>query len=581
MSDASNQGGPEPERPRVSLFGRRAKLRSPAESLQPQAAPPPPAPPARKKRREGLSRLSGLLSFVLIIAIIAFSGFAWAMLQARRPGPLAADKTFVISREDDGGSIPDQLERAGIIDSPLWFNLTLLVDGNRGKLKRGEFMFRQHASLRDVENVLVYGKPVLHKVTIPEGLTSDQVVQRLRDNDVFVGDVKEVPREGSILPETYEFERGVPRAKVLQVMEQAQAKAVDDIWKKRAPDLPIRSPGELVTLASIVEKETGRADERPRVAGVFINRLQKRMRLESDPTIVYGLVGGKGTLGHSISKSELNQPTPYNTYLIEGLPPGPIANPGKAAMEAVANPSRTQDLFFVADGTGGHAFADTLEQHQKNVLRWRQIEKDAKDRLAPDATPTAPAAAPANKVHGALESIDPKAFGGLALVVAGSKPPLTSAELTKHLAKIGADRQIRDALLGPSGALSASVNSVAKSLADIGAVVEGVNDEPAVIANLPDDNGAPAAAGPLQTYPLSAVALADQQSREARYGALQAAAPAAGAKDMASVDMVGPAAQHPGATRPRAFDASEGTPLDPLLNTTYDLNYPKVVPSLK
>jgi UPF0755 protein len=415
-------------------------------------------------------------------------------------------------------------------------------------------------------------------VTIPEGLTSDQVVQRLRDNDVFVGEVKEVPREGSILPETYEFERGVPRAKVLQVMAQAQAKAVDDIWKKRAPDLPIRSPGELVTLASIVEKETGRADERPRVAGVFINRLQKRMRLESDPTIVYGLVGGKGTLGHSISKSELNQPTPYNTYLIEGLPPGPIANPGKAAMEAVANPSRTQDLFFVADGTGGHAFADTLEQHQKNVLRWRQIEKDAKDKLAPDATPTTPSAAPANKVHGALEPVDPKAFGGLALIV-GAKPPLTAAELAKRLARMGADRQMREALLGPSGALSAAVNTGARSLADIGAVVEGVNDEPAVIANVTDDN-APAASGPLQSYPLSAAALADQQSRAARYGVLEAVTPDGGAKMVASADIVAPTA-HSGGARPRAFDASEGTPLDPLLNTTYDLNYPKVVPSLK
>jgi UPF0755 protein len=580
MSDASNQGGVGPEQPRVSLF-RRAKLRSPSESLQPQAAPPPPAPPPRKKRSEGLSRLSGVLTFVLIAAIIVFSGFAWAMLQARKPGPLAADKVFLITREDDGGAIPDQLERAGIIDSPLWFNLTLLVDGNRGKLKRGEFMFKQHASLRDVENVLVYGKPVLHKVTIPEGLTSDQVVQRLRDNDVFVGEVKDIPREGSILPETYEFERGVPRVKVLQVMEQAQAKAVDEIWKKRTPDLPIRSPGELVTLASIVEKETGRADERPRVAGVFINRLQKRMKLESDPTIVYGLVGGKGTLGHSISRSELNQPTPYNTYIIEGLPPGPIANPGKAAMEAVANPSRTQDLFFVADGTGGHAFADTLEQHQKNVARWRQIEKDAKDKLAPDATPTTPATTPpASKVHGALEPVNPKTFGALAVVVAAAKSSPTVADLTKRLAKVGVDRQMREALLGPSGALSAGVNSSLKNLESLGAVVEGVNDQPAVYANAGDDGG-PATSGPLQSYPLSAAALADQQSRAARYGALEPVAPEGAVKIMASADITPPSAQRPAGSRPRAFDASEGTALDPLLNTTYDLNYPKVVPSLK
>ena len=407
MSDGSNQAVSAPEQPRASLFGRRPKLRSPAESLQPQAAPPPPPPPpGRKKRREGLSWLSGLLSFLLIAAVVVLAGFGFAMVEARKPGPLEADKVVLITRDDDGGSIPDQLERAGIIESPLWFNLTLLLDGNRGKLKRGEYLFKEHVSLREAEDVLISGKVVLHKVTVPEGLTSDQVVQRLRDNDVFIGGIKEIPREGSILPETYEFERGVARAKVLSVMESAQAKAVDEIWKNRAPDLPIKSPGELVTLASIVEKETGKADERAHVAGVFINRLQKRMKLESDPTIVYGLVGGKGTLGHSISRSELQQATPYNTYIIEGLPPGPITNPGKAAMEAVANPLHTQDLFFVADGTGGHAFAETLDQHQKNVAHWRQIEKDAKDKLAPDATPPGPAAPPP-KFHGALDPVDP------------------------------------------------------------------------------------------------------------------------------------------------------------------------------
>jgi UPF0755 protein len=583
MSDGSNQAVSAPDQPRASLFGRRPKLRSPAESLQPQAAPPPPPPPGRKKRREGLSWLSGLLSFLLIAAVVVLAGFGFAMVEARKPGPLEADKVVLITRDDDGGSIPDQLERAGIIDSPLWFNLTLLLDGNRGKLKRGEYLFKEHVSLREAEDVLISGKVVLHKVTVPEGLTSDQVVQRLRDNDVFVGGVKEIPREGSILPETYEFERGVARAKVLSVMEAAQAKALDEIWKNRAPDLPIKSPGELVTLASIVEKETGKADERAHVAGVFINRLQKRMKLESDPTIVYGLVGGKGTLGHSISKSELQQATPYNTYIIEGLPPGPITNPGKAAMEAVANPLRTQDLFFVADGTGGHAFAETLDQHQKNVAHWRQIEKDAKDKLAPDATPPAPAAPPA-KVHGALDPVDPMTFGALA-PVAAPKPP-TSGDLAKRLARVGADRQTRQALLGPSGTLSAGATGATRSLADIGAVVQGVNDQPAP-DQLDADNGAAATTGPIQSYPLSAAALAEQQARAARYG-VQGVAPVDNSAKLVSAKLVATAdtaaqqapTAHPG-VRPRAFDASEGTPLDPLLNTTYDLNYPKIVPVLK
>jgi UPF0755 protein len=579
MSDASNREASAPEPARVSLFGRRAKLRSPAESLQPQAAPPPPAPPAGKRRHEGLAWVSGLLSFVLICAFLGLAGFAWAMHETVKPGPLAADKVVVISREDEteGGAIPDQLARAGVIDTPLLFSLAVLIDGNRPKLRHGEFLFKQNASLRDVEDVLVSGKMVLHKVTVPEGLTSDQVVQRLRSNDVFAGDIKEIPREGSILPETYEFERGVPRAKVLAVMEQAQAKVVDEIWKKRAPDLPIKSPGELVTLASIVEKETGRPDERPHVAGVFINRLQKRMKLESDPTIVYGLVGGKGTLGHAISKSELIQATPYNTYIIPGLPPGPITNPGKAALEAVANPSPTKDLYFVADGTGGHAFADTLEQHQKNVQHWREIEKDAKDRLAPDAVPTAPApAAPPAKVHGALDANDPKAFGGLA-ALAVTKPSTAGLDLTKRLTRLGADRQTREALLGPGGALS--VGAAAKNLAQMGAVVLGVNDEPPADEVAAADN-AGATGGPISSYPLSAAALADQQSRAARYGGVEAARSLGGADVLASADAAPTTAPRAGA-RAHAFDASEGTPLDPLLNTTYDLNYPKVVPTLK
>jgi UPF0755 protein len=519
------------------------------------------------------------LSFVLIGAFLGVGGFAWAMRETTKPGPLTADKVVVIGRDDEseGGSIPDQLARAGVIDSPLLFNLAVLVDGNRPKLRHGEFLFKQNASLRDVEDVLVFGKFVLHKVTIPEGLTSDQVVQRLRANDVLAGEIREIPAEGSILPETYEFARGTTRTKLLDIMKQDQIKAVADIWQKRSPDLPIKSPGELVTLASIVEKETGRPDERPHVAGVFINRLQKRMKLQSDPTIVYGLVHGKGTLGHSISQSELIQPTPYNTYIIPGLPPGPITNPGKAALEAVANPAPTKDLYFVADGTGGHAFSDTLEQHQKNVQHWREIEKDAKDRLAPDAVPVVvpTPAAPAPKVHGALDTVDPKAFGGLSGLVA-AKPTPTSASFAKRLARLGADRQTREALLGPSGALSA--RAADKNLAEMGAVVQGVNDASLVEASADADNSV-ATSGPISSYPLSAAALADQQSRAARYCGLDGAAKLSGGNLVASVET--PTATLLAGGRPRAFDASEGTPLDPLLNTTYDLNYPKVVPTLK
>ena len=204
-------------------------------------------------------------------------------------------------------------------------------------------------------------------------------------------------------------------------MQDDQKRAVDQIWSRRASGLPLRSPYELVTLASIVEKETGKADERPRVASVFVNRLRNRMRLQSDPTIVYGLAGGKGSLGRAITRAELEKPTPYNTYLIDGLPPGPIANPGRAALEAVANPSRTQDLYFVADGTGGHVFSETLDQHSRNVQRWRQIEKDAKDKQeqpAPDMDKTAPETAPAATQPGAGQ----KSESGMPSSVYGSLP---------------------------------------------------------------------------------------------------------------------------------------------------------------
>jgi UPF0755 protein len=184
-----------------------------------------------------------------------------------------------------------------------------------------------------------------------------------------------VPAEGGLLPDTYLFERGTSREQMLQRMQNAQKKLVAEIWARRAQDLILKSPNELVTLASIVEKETGVADERPRVASVFHNRLNKRMKLQSDPTIIYGIVGGKGKLDRPLSRADIKGATAFNTYVIPGLPPGPIANPGRASLEATANPLRTDDLFFVADGTGGHAFAATLEDHNANVKRWREIEK--------------------------------------------------------------------------------------------------------------------------------------------------------------------------------------------------------------
>ena len=382
--------------------------------------------------------MSGLLTFVLLGALATVGALAWLMKEARSPGPLAEDKVVMIVREDDAASIADQLERAGVIDSAMWFNILTLLDGNRGALKRGEYAFKAGMSMNDIENELIAHRVVRYKLTIPEGLTSEQVVDRLREDTVLTGDVREPPREGSLMPDTYYFERGDTRQSILSRMAKTQAKTVDEIWKQRSPDLPIKSPWEMVTLASIVEKETGKPDERPRVAGVFVNRLEKHMRLGSDPTIVYGLAPGKGTLGRSITKADLNQSTPYNTYVIDGLPPGPICNPGKAALEAVAKPARSKDLYFVADGTGGHAFAETLDQHQKNVARWRQIEKDVKDKLAPDVTPQ-----PGPAIRGSIETVDPAQFGELVTPGQGQAP----ASMLARLGKIGSDRNTQEAAL--------------------------------------------------------------------------------------------------------------------------------------
>jgi UPF0755 protein len=526
----------------------------------------PPTRDPKKPRGATLSSLSGFLTLVLAGAVLTIGAVAWLMMEARKPGPLAAEKTVNIIREDDGGSIADQLEQAGVIENATWFNVLTLLDGNRSSLKRGEYLFKAGISMNEIESLLASHHVVQHKLTLPEGLTSEQMVQRLRDDDVLVGDLKEVPREGSLMPDTYYFERGDTRQSVLTRMAKAQSKTVDEVWKKRAPDLPIKSPGEMVTLASIVEKETGKADERPRVAGVFVNRLQKHMRLESDPTIVYGLVFGKGTLGHPITRAELNQPSPYNTYMIEGLPPGPISNPGKASLEAVANPVRGKDLYFVADGTGGHVFADTLDQHLKNVARWRQIEKDAKDRLAPDATPQ-----PGAAIHGQIEAVDPASFGAL---TAPRPSPAGPGAVLARLAKIGAARNAMAAAL----ASLAPSSPGSKSMEELGAVVAGVNDAPAEGDAFAETNafGAGGGSGAVDSVPLSPAMLADQRAREAKYGLSVVAAAAPTAADAAA-----PAPQPPTASgHPRIFDASEGTKLDPLLNKTYDLSYAKVVPPL-
>lgn len=610
MSDAPNGRSEDPTGDKADpdrenssrFFRRRASLRSPKQALQPEAPPPPPP---RAKRREGaLSALSGFLSFLLVLAIAGVIGFVAVLHKLREPGPLASEKIIYIAPRSDVPEILAQLEREGIIDNPLLMNIALLIEGGRSKLKPGEYLFKQNASLREVMDELVNGRQIMHGVTIPEGLTSEQIITRLRDNDVLAGDILEFPKEGALLPETYKVARGYPRAKLLAKMQEDQRKLLDQIWTRRARDLPVKTPYEMVTLASIVEKETGRADERPRVAAVFVNRLRKGMRLQSDPTIVYGLVGGRATLGRGILKSEVEKWTPYNTYAIDGLPPGPIANPGKAALEAVANPSRTQELYFVADGTGGHAFAETIEQHQRNVQRWRQIERDQKDKGAVDidrlepGTTIGPPLPPRDRRGDAGESAIGRLVGvderrddyprGLAMSpdhgalkrlgaflpgvpadYAGDNETglrLTSnrvdaARLSRPLfTTVFAQRAPVESKLGAT--LFAAATNEFEPRADDGA----------------DETLAPTAS----SYPVSAGLRAEQRARAAKLGL--SAPPDVLPSDVADDEISLAASREVSASahraRPRAFDASEGTALDPLRDKSWDLNSPKNVPNV-
>src|SRR5215218_4833404 len=374
--------------------------RSPRAALEPEQLPPPPKR-SERARNPFVVVGNAVITLVLVLMLGAGATYIYGKQKIEAPGPLREERIVNIPTRAGMTDIADTLQREGVIDNNRWaFIGAVFALKARSELKPGEYQFQKNASLRDVIATIVEGKVVQHAVTIPEGLTSEQIVARLSDSDIFSGAVREMPREGTLLPETYKFPRGTGREQVIARIQQAQKRALAEIWERRTPDLPIKTPEQLVTLASIVEKETGKSDERSRVAAVFVNRLRQKIKLQSDPTIIYGLVGGKGTLGRPIKRSEIQQPSPYNTYVVDGLPPGPIANPGRASLGAAADPARTRDLFFVADGTGGHTFTETYDQHQKNVAKLRAIEKQIQnDTVEPAeeaAQPAAAAGAPAD-----------------------------------------------------------------------------------------------------------------------------------------------------------------------------------------
>ncbi len=342
--------------------------------------------PAPRRKSGGFSSFLFWGAVFVVLGVVFAGAFFYSAIS--RPGPSTQDTAFMVESGATGASIAADLQRENLITDPLLFRVANRIFAAGSTLQAGEYQIPAGASVREIVEMMASGDALQHAITFPEGITIAGVMRILEESDVLTGEMPETPPEGSILPDTYHVQRGMTRAALLQQMRDAHDEAVAEIWANRAPNLPLETPEDLVNLASIVERETGIAAERPMVASVFINRLRRPMRLETDPTIIYGvclrypdrcvdgrLVNAQGQR-RTIRQSEIALDTGYNTYRIDGLPPTPISNPGRAALEATANPAQSDAIFFVADGSGGHIFASTLAEHNANVARWRVIEAE-------------------------------------------------------------------------------------------------------------------------------------------------------------------------------------------------------------
>ncbi|CAH2601570.1 Endolytic murein transglycosylase [Rhodovastum atsumiense] len=340
------------------------------QQSNPAASPDPPSP--RRRRRV----LTWAVTLLALLAQLAggVAGWHYGVARYQQPGPLPEQRAVVVPRGSEA-QVAEALRDAGVIDDPLAFRIASFVTRRDGPIRAAELAFPAHASLREVLQVLRTARPVQYRLTIAEGLTSAQIAVLLERAPALTGPTP-VPEEGTLMAETYLYERGTTREALLARARAAMGQALAQAWAERADGLPLASPHEMLTLASIVERETARPEERPMVAAVFLNRLQQGMRLQSDPTVIYAVSGGQGALERPLSRADLDWPNPYNTYRVTGLPPGPIAAPGLAALRAVAHPAPVDDLYFVADGNGGHAFARTLEQHNRNVARLRALQAE-------------------------------------------------------------------------------------------------------------------------------------------------------------------------------------------------------------
>ena len=316
-----------------------------------------------------------------LAGVAVFSGMIWLNHETERPGAYQDQIDFTVRSGEGVAQIARRLETQGMIRDARIFRLISRLNGTDQSIKAGQYVLQPRLSANEILQKLVEGDVVQLRLTIPEGLTTAQIFRRIAASDLLQGDMPEVrPAEGSLLPDTYIFDAGTSRQALIDRMAAAQTRLLADLWPERQADLPVRSPAEAVILASIVEKETGRAEERPLIAGLFTERLRRGMRLESDPTIIYGVSQGEPLLNRrgerrTLYRSEIDRRTDWNTYQIDGLPKTPICNPGREAIEAVLNPPETDYIFFVADGTGGHKFARTYREHQRNVAAYRAYER--------------------------------------------------------------------------------------------------------------------------------------------------------------------------------------------------------------
>lgn len=315
----------------------------------------------------------------LLAAFAAAAVLAWGFAEYMRPGPLSSEAVVVIPSGASVDSIANRLGEVGVLAEPRVFTAAVGLMGVGASLRAGEYAFAPGISPREVLDLLRNGRTVVRRLTIVEGLTVAEVVRQLLATEGLMGEVGTVPEEGSLLPETYHFSYGDSRDAMIARMASAMAETVDELWARRADGLPLADAREAVILASLVEKETAREDERARIAGVFVHRLRRNMKLQSDPTVAYALTSGDGPLERSLGGDDLATVSPYNTYIVRGLPPAPICNPGRASLRAAMNPLETDELYFVADGDGGHAFARTYAEHRRNVARWRKTRDQHSD----------------------------------------------------------------------------------------------------------------------------------------------------------------------------------------------------------